>query len=538
MQSLPNLIRPIGAYRLCGLEWRSLPDFTGTVRPFAISLDGSQGNLLQIDPHTEGATVLNPLTGKEFCDATGLAFSGDTLWIARHNAIAYCTLAHPTPEVFVELPHAIHGIAVSDGAVYVSSPVTGQIYAFGRATRGLLRSFPAPGIGPTSLTLHEEALWACDTIEQTVYCLDPKEGTIRFRALTPFAGPTGIGFCGDAIYVVYTHDEAFVRDNPNDPDNLSVGLRDNTFIHQLKLQCVEGTPRYTLSNGYLVEMTYVEEIAPEEELDVKNLTWRIALPSNTHRQTVRSVEPIGLPFREETVEGQRVAVFELGTLQPDETHIFGWKATLELRGIKYELRPEDVEGAPLPASELQVKYLVDDDGLAMDHPTVLAAAREATQGETNLLRKMQAIRDYVYDKLSYRMLPYIDAPDEVLAKGEGSCGEYVGVLLALARLNAIVCRTVGRYKCPPFADRHNLPLYQDYNHVWIEFYVPGWGWLPMESNPDDLGQRPYPTRFFMGLPWYHVEIGKGISFETIKPQPYSIGELALNHVRFKILGEL
>ena len=65
----------------------------------------------------------------------------------------------------------------------------------------------------------------------------------------------------------------------------------------------------------------------------------------------------------------------------------------------------------------------------------------------------------------------------------------------------------------------------------------------MESNPDDIIERgPYPTRFFMGLPWYHAEIGKGITFETLGTTDdsvdVSIGELAINHVRFKILGEL
>ncbi len=74
----------------------------------------------------------------------------------------------------------------------------------------------------------------------------------------------------------------------------------------------------------------------------------------------------------------------------------------------------------------------------------------------------------------------------VLERGIGSCGEYVGVLLALARLNGIACRTVGRYKCPPKANQRDIPLEPDYNHVWIEFYVPGYGWLPMESNPDDI----------------------------------------------------
>ncbi|MEM7770903.1 MAG: hypothetical protein AAF327_10370, partial [Cyanobacteria bacterium P01_A01_bin.37] len=86
-------------------------------------------------------------------------------------------------------------------------------------------------------------------------------------------------------------------------------------------------------------------------------------------------------------------------------------------------------------------------------------------------------------------------------------------------------------------------LEPDFNHVWLEFYVPGRGWVPMESNVDDvIDQGPYPTRFFMGLAWYHIEIGKGISFEKMKaddmPEDVSIGDLALNHIRFKILEEL
>ena len=84
----------------------------------------------------------------------------------------------------------------------------------------------------------------------------------------------------------------------------------------------------------------------------------------------------------------------------------------------------------------------------------------------------------------------------------------------------------------------------DFNHVWLEFYVPGIGWLPMESNPDDISDTgPYPSRFFMGLAWYHIEIGKGITFETftscgVKLEDVSIGDLAINHIRFTILEEL
>ena len=177
---------------------------------------------------------------------------------------------------------------------------------------------------------------------------------------------------------------------------------------------------------------------------------------------------------------------------------------------------------------------------------VRRAAREAIGTETNVLRKMYSIRNYVYDELSYGIKPYIDTPDVVLERGVGSCGEYVGVLLALCRLNNIPCRTVGRYKCPPYAEQQRVPLQPDFNHVWLEFYIPKIGWLPMESNPDDVGNNgPYPTRFFMGLCWYHIEIGKGIFFQRLtskgiplKKEDVSIGELAINHIRFTILEEL
>ena len=177
---------------------------------------------------------------------------------------------------------------------------------------------------------------------------------------------------------------------------------------------------------------------------------------------------------------------------------------------------------------------------------VKRAAQNAIGQETNLLRQVFAIRDYVYDRLEYGIKPKIDTPDIVLERGLGSCGEYVGVLLALLRLNGIACRTVGRYKCPPYPDRREVPMQPDFNHVWLEFYIPGLGWIPMESNPDGANKRgPYPMRFFMALAWYHVEITKGDKFETLTrhgeklpKEVASLGDLAINHVRFRILEEL
>jgi transglutaminase-like putative cysteine protease len=535
-------IRPIGASALQGIaSWGDS----------LVAVDSTNGYLLQIELLTENTTILNPCRESDFTDATGLAVSGETLWLTLQNSVYFCQLnGDLTLQHFVSLPYIADGVAVRESTIYITCKKAGYIFVYNRDTAREITRLPAPGVGVENITVRGEELWVSDADEQTVFCLDRATGKIQFSVLTPFDQPTGLAFHTDpqtgrdTLYVAYASEEPYIRDNPNADPNYELQYRDRTFIHPLHFS-YNPDRRYALSNGYLIEMSYVEELAPLEDVELKDIEWRIALPSETDRQKIRQLESVGRPFTEEVQDGQRVAVFKFDTLKPGERHLFGWKALLEVWSIKYRLTPRDVEKLPELPPEFD-RYLVDNDDLAMDTEIIRRAAQEAVGRETNLLRKIYSIRNYVYDKLSYGIKPHIDSPDVALERGVGSCGEYLGILLALGRLNGIACRTVGRYKCPPHPDKLGVPLEPDFNHVWMEFYVPGFGWLPMESNPDDIVEGgPYPTRFFMGLSWYHMELGKGISFENIKSQGEpvskentSIGELAINHVRFKILEEL
>ncbi|NEP40268.1 MAG: transglutaminase family protein [Okeania sp. SIO2G4] len=545
----PRTIRPIGVASLHSIAFS---------RETLYAIDKNRGFLLEIDPKTDNTTVINPFQTNEFIDVTGLALWKDTLWLTRENEVYFCLNAIGNSsegrrkwQHFFTLPYPADGIAVWESTVYVTCQKLGKIFVLDKNTRQQITGFYAPGIGFENITVQDEELWLCDREEQTVYCLERATGKVKFSVLTPFESPTGLAFYLDIntgerqLYVAYAGDELYIRDDPNSEKQYELSKRDRSFIHPLYFYYNE-QEKYAVSNVFLIEMSYVEELEPLDEVFLEDLEWRIALPSETHRQKVREIYPIGIPFTEEIQNGEKVAVFRFKPLRQTERRIFGWKALLEVRAIKYQIQPFNVENIPELPEGFQEKYLVDNDNLAMDKEIVIQAAKDAILQEKNLLRQLLNIRNYVYDRLSYGVTTKIDTPDIVLERGVGSCGEYVGLLLALARLNNIACRTVGRYKCPAFADRKTVPLEPEFNHVWLEFYLPGFGWVPMESNPDDLQEGgPYPLRFFMGLAWYHVEIGKGIKFETLKSkgihvnkEKISIGNLAINHVRFTILEEL
>ena len=485
--------------------------------------------------------------------ATGLAITDDVLWFTNRECVYCCSLITQDfePQLFLRLDCDIEGIAVWESTIYLTSQKQGKILIYDRDRRTKITHFYAPGIGVENITIKDEEIWLSDTLEQTVYCLDRATGETIFSVLTPFTSPTGLAFDLDretekeTLYIAYADREVYIRDNPNAEPNYELQYRDRTFIHPLYFH-YNHEQKYALSNGYLVEMSYAEEVSPLDPIEFKNLEWRMALPAETNRQKIKEVSAIGLPFTEEVKDGQRIAVFKFNDFNSEQRYIFGWKAILEVWSIKYQIKPNQCENTSELKEEYQQKYLTDNDNLAMDTEIIRQAALSAIGSETNILRQVYSIRNYVYDKLAYGIKPHIDTPDIVLKRGVGSCGEYLGLLLALCRLNGIACRTVGRYKCPGDPLKLNMPLQPDFNHVWMEFYLPNYGWLPMESNPDDLFEGgPYPTRFFMGLAWYHAEMAKDTTFEMItsegvrvEKEKVSIGALALNHIRFVILEEL
>ncbi|MEM8779941.1 MAG: transglutaminase, partial [Cyanobacteria bacterium P01_G01_bin.49] len=281
-------IRPIAASELSGIA------FSGNQ---LLALDTRNGYLLEVDPLTHNTKILNPHHWENFIGATGLAIADNQLWFTYRNSIYSCNLDDPnfTCELFARLLDPANGIAIWESTIYVSCQKSGDIVVFSRETKKEITRLYTPGIGVENLTIRGEELWVSDTLEQSIYCLDRATGKQKFSLLTPFESPTGLAFyrngkTGEEIlYVAYVNQEPYIRDNPNADPNHELLYRVQTFIHPLHFY-YDAENHYALSNGYLIEMSYVEELAPLDAIELENLEWRMALPAQTHRQKVRKVE--------------------------------------------------------------------------------------------------------------------------------------------------------------------------------------------------------------------------------------------------------
>jgi transglutaminase-like putative cysteine protease len=143
----------------------------------------------------------------------------------------------------------------------------------------------------------------------------------------------------------------------------------------------------------------------------------------------------------------------------------------------------------------------------MSSPTVTTFAASVGEAPANFALFARALRDKVFQALSYQLDSVWDNADVVLQRGSGSCSEYSFVTSAAWRLNGYPTRFVGAS-----TGRNALASGQPdrVHHRWIEIFAPGIGWVPMDCNHNDSGSlTPFSNELVFGNASYYLELLKG-----------------------------
>jgi hypothetical protein len=537
--------------------------------------DKSRGMLTEVNLISQTETFRKRYDTNDYAEVSSISYYDGKIYSVYRNKIYVANYRSDSEtlktKLLTEIPKCsdLTGIAVTQEKIYLVTEKQ-TILAYNRKTEEIETIGKAKGIGLDDLCYFQDNLLILDCKEQTLYVFDLETREFLYEILTPFENPTAIAAVyhekaqREVLYVAYSRPTFEVYDTGDSEFKLKLDSPISAnFIYPLVFQHNQAK-KAILSNGFLVEMYYVEKLhALPEIVDkhkvIKNLDWKISLPMDTDRQKLISIEPIGdfqMKIEEiEKEENRKVAVFSIPEVNLEtERRVFGWKAVIQVSGIKYYLKEEDVREISDEELKKYAKYLKNEDQLDMNRHYVQDAAKEAIahlskKEQKNILKKAQSIRNYIYDKLTYVMDQYHDGTEDVLRNREGSCGEYLNVFLSLFRLNDIPTRKCGNYKVPAYkmqAGSRSVFLSPDFNHVWLQFYIPDLGWVPLESSADDEAStsREWAKRYFMALAWYHLECRMGSYFEEVfyggtnKPFFLTSGDLAKSDIKFKVIDAL
>ena len=137
------------------------------------------------------------------------------------------------------------------------------------------------------------------------------------------------------------------------------------------------------------------------------------------------------------------------------------------------------------------KYLYPSEKIESDNLLIKSKALQLSSNKSSLLELLTSIGDFVSTHIKYKPMEKETSALKALLSGEGDCTEYSLLFTALCRASGIPARSVsGCARIAPH--RGEVIIYE--RHAWVEAYIPGEGWVPIEP------QQPK----YIGLTYYYA----------------------------------
>jgi transglutaminase-like putative cysteine protease len=251
----------------------------------------------------------------------------------------------------------------------------------------------------------------------------------------------------------------------------------------------------------------------------------IPLPSSDQYQTISQMQlsgPIKVQVHKEPKYGDRYAYFDV-----DSARV---KAAFEIRlafhVVRYERRSALISTAdssrpfpkPLPKPfPKEVLPFLQAGGPAPVDETIASLSRQQTQGISDPLQKARRIYDVVTSAINREPVGSGTGLANALwtaVSHRDDCTDFNSLLIDMARAAGIPARLAVGFSLPNGQKQGTISGY----HSWAEFYVNGFGWIPVDVW--QASQDPSKRDYFFGALDAHrvmVSIGRDVAL-TPAPQ--------------------
>ncbi len=437
----------------------------------------------------------------------GLTFDGQHLWnVDRRTDMLYCVDPNNGARLdSIPAPaYAIRGMTWDGTRLWCVDAEEESLYAINPDTRLVEKTIYCPASQPEGLAWDGEYLWIADDGEDKLHRLSSEDGTTIESVPSPTGHPGGLTYDGKYLWVADRYADQIYMVLPENGDVINVlkapgpyawGLAwDGKNLWNVDYQ----TDRiYRLVREDEVKFSRTE--AKEQQLEfifdalnfgpdtIKSLDIYLAIPTDMNNQELLD-EVTFTPEPTEIVAdkwAQKVAHFRLADLAASELTTVTMLARARLYCNRYFVYPEKVGKLEEIPEEIRQAYLIDDSKFSLTDPVIRQAVENAVGDETNPYWIGRKIFNYVIDHVEYELAGGWNIAPTVLARGTGSCSEYSFVYIAMCRAAGLPARYVGSV-----AVRGDDASYDDVFHRWVEIYLPGYGWLPVDPSG---GDSPWPS---------------------------------------------
>jgi transglutaminase-like putative cysteine protease len=245
----------------------------------------------------------------------------------------------------------------------------------------------------------------------------------------------------------------------------------------------QGSETYALRNPKQASVTLSYAVRCEGPDPIERYDIYLAIPRrDLPHQTIRT-NPAFRPVPDGFVRDkwdQELAHFVLRDLQPGETRRVRYNVDVEISRLQMFIIPESVGSLNRIPRSIRLEYTKDGARLFKDDPVIRSAVEEAVGDETNVYWMVRKIFDYVNSHIEYERVGGWDTAPNVLSRGTGSCSEYSFVFMAMARAAGIPTRFAAGV-----CERGDEASMDDVFHRWTEVYMPGYGWVPVDTSAGD-----------------------------------------------------
>ena len=188
---------------------------------------------------------------------------------------------------------------------------------------------------------------------------------------------------------------------------------------------------------------------------------------------------------------------------------FSTKFTITAYEIKSNINAADVK--PYNTGNPDYKlYTRSERFIEADNPKIIQLANQVAGAETNPFRIAHRYYDYIIDTYDYKLSGKgLSGAKSLMETGNGECGDYTALFVALCRSKGIPARPIVGYWAVSGIDQ---------THVWGEIFIEPFGWIPVDPIFGQL-HKTMREYYFGNIDNRRVILNKNFNILLDPPSP-------------------